>query len=186
MAPKFKCLALICRIHEYCATSGSQLVDVAEHYDVLQLATAPDLKCHHCKYPLTCVASESLMAMLPGLPLPTVTPEQRKLIEDVRERKPEAPQIVAPAEADADAAGAQQVSMWVPVAAAFVVVGLAAVSRSYRALVAPRTKSEGVGPQVSPSATGGRRGSPLTFLAAPTAKTCPINPSRASVCRRLR
>nr|MBP9087118.1 hypothetical protein [Kofleriaceae bacterium] len=140
---------------KHCATSGSQLVDVAEHYDVLQLATAPDLKCHHCKYPLTCVASESLMAMLPGLPLPTVTPEQRKLIEDVRERKPEAPQIVAPAEADADAAGAQQVSMWVPVAAAFVVVGLAGGAfLGYRALVAPRTKSEGVGPQVSPSATG--------------------------------
>ena len=133
-----------------CATSGSQLVDVAEHYDLLKLATAPDVKCHHCKNPLTCAASESLMTTLPGLPMTTVTSEQRKLIKDLRERKPEKKKV-ATTVADASA---QKGSWWMPFAAAFVAVGLAGGAfLGYRALTAPGAAAAGLGKKLSASAT---------------------------------
>lgn len=134
-----------------CATSGSQLVDVAEHYDMLKLATAPDLKCVHCKNALTCAASEALMTTLPGLPMPTATAEQRKLIKELRERKPEKKKVATTV---ADAAQTQKSSWWLPFAAAFVAVGLAGGAfLGYRALTAKGATATGLGKKLSASAT---------------------------------
>jgi anti-anti-sigma regulatory factor len=133
-----------------CATSGSQLVDVAEHYDVLRLATAPDIKCVHCKNALSCAASETLMTSLPGLPMPTATAEQRKLIKDLRERKPEKKKVATTVAA---AAGAQKSSWWMPFAAAFVAVALAGGAfLGYRAVTSSKAGAAGLGKKISASA----------------------------------
>ncbi len=72
-----------------CATTASQLVDVEQHFDVLKFATPPEMKCKDCKSPTTCAATEGLLSHLPTLPKPEITPQTRKFIKEVQERKPE-------------------------------------------------------------------------------------------------
>jgi anti-anti-sigma regulatory factor len=72
-----------------CATTATQLIDVEQHYDVLKFATPPEMKCSDCKNPTTCAATEGLLSHLPTLPKPSISPQTRKFIKDVQERKPE-------------------------------------------------------------------------------------------------
>lgn len=72
-----------------CATTSSQFVDVEEHFDVLKFATPPEMKCSDCKSPTVCAAGENLLSHLPTLPKPSITPQTRKFIKDIKERKPE-------------------------------------------------------------------------------------------------
>ena len=69
-----------------CGTTSGHVIDVAEHHAVLKFATAPELRCTACKTMMTCVASESLMTVLPGLPKPTASSALVKSIGILRER----------------------------------------------------------------------------------------------------
>jgi anti-anti-sigma regulatory factor len=75
-----------------CATTASQLIEVAEHYDILKFATPPEMKCATCKSPTTCVAPEALLSRLRALPNVEIDSALRKFIKEMRERKPERPQ----------------------------------------------------------------------------------------------
>ncbi len=111
-----------------CATTSSQMVDVEQHYDVLKFATPPEMKCKDCKSPTTCAASEGLLSHLPTLPKPSITPQTRKFIKEVQERKPEKKKKSATTVAEAAAQGrGAGVGMMVgagAIAAALVVGGL--------------------------------------------------------------
>ncbi len=74
---------------ERCATTSSQVIDVEQHFDVLKFATPPEMKCKDCKSPTTCAATEGLLSHLPTLPKPSISPQTRKFIKEVQERKPE-------------------------------------------------------------------------------------------------
>jgi anti-anti-sigma regulatory factor len=74
-----------------CGTTQGQTIDVAEHYDVLKFATAPELRCTTCTQALQCVAGETLMALLPALPKPAASPQLVKQIGMLRERAQIAP-----------------------------------------------------------------------------------------------
>ena len=74
-----------------CGTTQGQTIDVAEHYDVLKFATAPELHCTSCTHALHCVAGETLMALLPALPKPTASAQLVKSIGMLRERAQVAP-----------------------------------------------------------------------------------------------
>lgn len=69
-----------------CGTTSGQTIDVATHHEVLKFATAPELRCPTCKSAMQCVAGDHLMALLPGLPKPTASPELVKTIGILRER----------------------------------------------------------------------------------------------------
>ncbi len=71
-----------------CATTATQLVDVEQHYDVLKFATPPEMKCSDCKNPTVCAATEGLLSHLPTLPKPSISPQTRKFIKEVQERRP--------------------------------------------------------------------------------------------------
>jgi hypothetical protein len=70
----------------HCGTTQGQTIEVAEHYDLLKFATGPELHCTTCTQPLQCVAGETLMALLPGLPRSTAPRELVKTIGMLRER----------------------------------------------------------------------------------------------------
>ena len=69
-----------------CGTTSGQNIEVAQHHDVLKFATAPELKCTTCKHAMACVAGETQMTVLTGLPKSTATPELVKTIGILRER----------------------------------------------------------------------------------------------------
>jgi hypothetical protein len=69
-----------------CGTTQGQTIEVAEHYDILKFATGPELHCTTCTQAMQCVASETLMALLPGLPRATAPRELVKTIGMLRER----------------------------------------------------------------------------------------------------
>ena len=69
-----------------CKTMSPQWIDVADSFEVLRFATAPELRCKDCKGPLHCVAGENLMTILPGLPKPAPAPGLATLIPALRER----------------------------------------------------------------------------------------------------
>ena len=70
----------------HCGTTQAQTIDVAEHYEVLKFATAPELRCTSCAQAMQCVASEQLMALLPSLPKPTAPAALVKSVGMLRER----------------------------------------------------------------------------------------------------
>ena len=107
-----------------CATTTGQIVDVEQHHDVLRFASAPELKCAQCKAPLACVAAEPVMAILPGLPTPVTTPDLRKTIDKLRERKP--PKKPSTSMAAAAPAPRATTALWIPFAAAVLAVALGA------------------------------------------------------------
>ena len=76
-----------------CATTTSQVIDVAEHYDILRFATPPEMKCSTCKSPTVCVAPEALLSRLRGLANVEIDSSLRKFIKEMRERKPERAQV---------------------------------------------------------------------------------------------
>jgi anti-anti-sigma regulatory factor len=69
-----------------CGTTSGQSIEVAEHHEVLKFATAPELRCPQCKHAMQCVAGETLMTLLPGLPKPTAGSDVIKSIAMLRER----------------------------------------------------------------------------------------------------
>src|SRR5262245_21103483 len=88
-----KCFVLTLSLPYACATCASttgQIVDVEQHHEVLKFATAPELKCNQCKNVLACAAAEPIMTILPTLPKPAVSPELRKTIKELKDRKPPA------------------------------------------------------------------------------------------------
>ncbi len=108
-----------------CGTTSGQVIDVAEHHAVLKFATAPELRCT-CKHAMTCVASESLMTILPDLPKPTASAELVKSLGMLRERA-HAP-LKRPTEKQAPlaATAATRSSRLVAILAALLVVVVAA------------------------------------------------------------
>jgi hypothetical protein len=64
-----------------CKSTSAREIDVAAHWDVLKFATPPELKCNDCKGPVTCAASEALLAHLPSLPRPDVPEELKKQLK---------------------------------------------------------------------------------------------------------
>ena len=69
-----------------CGTTTSQTIEVAQHHEVLKFATGPELRCPTCKHAMQCVAAETLMTLLPGLPRPSVGSDVVKSIAILRER----------------------------------------------------------------------------------------------------
>ncbi|MEO8698525.1 MAG: hypothetical protein ABI867_00745 [Kofleriaceae bacterium] len=113
-----------------CGTTSGQVLDVAEHHAVLKFATAPELRCPSCKSAMTCVAGESLMTVLPGLPKPTASADIVKSLGILRERaqapsKPAAAKRTDPV--DSVAAPAARSSMAIPFLAAALALVLGAV-----------------------------------------------------------
>jgi len=113
-----------------CGTTSGQLIEVAQHHDVLKFATAPELRCPQCKHAMQCVAGETLMTLLPGLPKPTAGNDivksvgilRERAIQAQRERKPNAKVISAAM----PVAVAPRSSLLVPVLAAMLAVVLVA------------------------------------------------------------
>jgi anti-anti-sigma regulatory factor len=68
-----------------CRSTSAREIDVAQHWDVLKFASAPELKCADCGSPTTCAASEALLAHLPSLPRPDVPDELRKQLKAFRD-----------------------------------------------------------------------------------------------------
>lgn len=71
-----------------CSTTTSEIVDVAEHYDILKFATPPEMKCGNCKKASVCAAQESLLSRLRDLQKPTADGKLRAFIKTARKRKP--------------------------------------------------------------------------------------------------
>ncbi|HTE55045.1 MAG TPA: hypothetical protein VK698_29535 [Kofleriaceae bacterium] len=101
-----------------CATTGSQLIEVAEHYDILKFATPPEMKCTQCKSSTVCVAPEALLSRLRALPNVEIDSPLRKFIKEMRERKPERPQPLKKATAAGSRLGMFATIMVIAVVAA--------------------------------------------------------------------
>jgi anti-anti-sigma regulatory factor len=69
-----------------CGTTSAHNVDLGVHYDVIKLATPPELRCPACKHVMQCHVGEAVMTLLPNLPRPTASPELVKSIGMLRER----------------------------------------------------------------------------------------------------
>ncbi len=116
-----------------CGTTSPQMIDVAEHHDVLRFATAPELRCATCKATMQCAAGETTMTIVPGLPKPTPSPELVKSLGVLRERALSAAQTKWPASRasqpitplPAPAVAPPRVSIWTLVAIGLALAGLA-------------------------------------------------------------
>ena len=113
-----------------CGTTTGQSIEVAEHYEVLKFATAPELRCQTCRHAMACQAGETVMTLLPLLPRPTAPSDLVKSIGILRER---ALQVHRDRKPSTKAASSPQVpaeqprsSLLVPVLAALIAVVLAA------------------------------------------------------------
>ena len=71
-----------------CSTTTSEIVDVAEHYEILKFATPPEMRCGNCKKSSVCAAQESLLSRLRDLQKPTADAKLRAFIKTARKRKP--------------------------------------------------------------------------------------------------
>lgn len=69
-----------------CRTSSQALVDVADHYDLIKMATPPERNCPDCKSPTVCTAPESVLARLPSLRKPDIDSATRKFIDEAQKR----------------------------------------------------------------------------------------------------
>ncbi|HEY5946624.1 MAG TPA: hypothetical protein VIV40_14075 [Kofleriaceae bacterium] len=104
-----------------CGAGGHQLINVAEHHDVLKFATAPELRCTNCKAAMTCTATEQAMTILPDLPKPVISKDFEKQIGMFKGRKFEKKRPAA-----ATLPTAQRRSVMVPVLLAMLLVVVAA------------------------------------------------------------
>ena len=116
-----------------CRSTAARELDVAEHYDVLKFATAPELKCPDCSGPTTCAASETLLAHLPSLPKPDPSDGRLEQLKRLREEAlkkartiPSVPPMVSPLVLPQ--AGAQPRAGGVSWSTVLVVVGLLVVT----------------------------------------------------------
>jgi anti-anti-sigma regulatory factor len=75
-----------------CATTATQPLDVAEHFEVLKLSMPPTQKCEVCGGATTCSASGDILSHLPNLPRPEVDGALLKFIKKSQKRKTERPQ----------------------------------------------------------------------------------------------
>ncbi|MFN0253369.1 MAG: hypothetical protein ACKV2T_41245 [Kofleriaceae bacterium] len=114
-----------------CGTTTGELIQVAEHFEVLKFATAPELRCQTCRHAMACQAGETLMTLVPLLPKPTAPAELVKSIGILRERalqahrdrKPNAKQLPSSPQIPAEQ---PRSGLLVPVLAALIAVVLAA------------------------------------------------------------
>lgn len=117
-----------------CGTTSAQQVDVAQHFEVLKFATAPELRCATCKNAMQCVAGETQMTLLPGLPKPSASADVVKAVGILRERalqtqrdkKPGARGTAAGAAATPPPTAAPRSSALVPFLASLLAVVLVA------------------------------------------------------------
>ncbi|MBP6630182.1 MAG: hypothetical protein KBG28_06625 [Kofleriaceae bacterium] len=72
-----------------CASTSTQLLDLAEHAAALAAGVVPERPCPTCKKPMTCVASDGARAALLQLPAVSLDPASRKIIDELRARRPE-------------------------------------------------------------------------------------------------
>jgi anti-anti-sigma regulatory factor len=84
-----------------CRTSSQAVVDIAQHYDLIKMATPPERSCPDCKGTTVCTAPESVLARLPTLKKPDIDGSTRKFIEEAQkklsqEKKPSSPQTDRP------------------------------------------------------------------------------------------
>jgi anti-anti-sigma regulatory factor len=70
-----------------CGTSSTHVLDVDQHYDVIKLGRAPELRCSHCKAELACAAGENVLIAMGMLPRPSLTADARKLALELVGRK---------------------------------------------------------------------------------------------------
>ncbi len=80
-----------------CSTTTSEIVDVAEHYEILKFATPPEMKCGNCKQASACAAQESLLSRLRDLQKPTADAKLKAFIKTARKRKPVVSAVAAAA-----------------------------------------------------------------------------------------
>ncbi len=71
-----------------CSTTTSEIVDVAEHFEILKFATPPEMRCSNCKQSSVCAAQESLLSRLRDLQAPTADAKIKTFIKTARKRKP--------------------------------------------------------------------------------------------------
>lgn len=90
-----------------CGTGSNHTLDVEQHYDVIKLGRAPELRCSHCKNPLTCAAGESILIAVGMLPKPSISPEAKKLALELASRKLEKRKAPSAAAAAAALAASQ-------------------------------------------------------------------------------
>lgn len=113
-----------------CGTTTGELIDVAEHYEVLKFATAPELRCQTCRSAMACQAGETVMTLLPLLPKPTASSDLVKSVGILRERALQAHRDRKPAKSVASSpqipVEQPRSSLLVPVLAALIAVVLAA------------------------------------------------------------
>ncbi|MCC6996142.1 MAG: PDZ domain-containing protein [Deltaproteobacteria bacterium] len=79
-----------------CATTSSQVIDVAEHHEVLKFATPPEMKCKDCGGPTSCVAGEGLLSHVATLAKPNVDAATRKFIKTAQDKpvqRPKSPEF---------------------------------------------------------------------------------------------
>lgn len=117
-----------------CGTSSAHALDVGTHHAVLAFATAPEVRCQTCKVAMTCTATDASMALLPGLPKPTATPEMVKSLGVLRERalaisKPKRPAATTPQDDEKQRSQPQGRSpvVWIAALLGIVVVALGAI-----------------------------------------------------------
>jgi anti-anti-sigma regulatory factor len=72
-----------------CSTTATQVLDVAQHYEVLKLSMPPTQKCEVCGGATTCSASGDILSHLPNLPRPDVDSKLLKFIKKSQKRKTE-------------------------------------------------------------------------------------------------
>ncbi|HTL36308.1 MAG TPA: hypothetical protein VL326_24415, partial [Kofleriaceae bacterium] len=134
-----------------CGTSGGQHINVAEHFEVLKFATAPELRCPSCKAAMQCTATEQVMTILPLLPRPHVSKDLERQIGMFKARKIERKTAaVAPLPK-----GQQKRSVIVPVLLAAILVVVAAGGAMFYKKSTEETEPGpyGHGPLVAQSAT---------------------------------
>lgn len=174
---------------ERCGTTTQELLEVATHHDRMKVGAAPELRCPACKLAMRCVASEVLIAQLPGLPAPTASTELVKSVGILRERalaaqrdkKPmaRAPTLAA-ASAELLAQPAPRSSALVPVLAGLlVVVLLAAGYLAYERVTARAAPETALGTVTARSAEA--RPAWITTDTQGTA-TCSDTADRGLVC----
>ncbi len=70
-----------------CGSGTQHVINVAEHYEVLKFATAPEMHCQQCKAAMQCTASEQAMTILPDLPKPSIAKDLEKQIGILKSHK---------------------------------------------------------------------------------------------------
>jgi anti-anti-sigma regulatory factor/DNA-directed RNA polymerase subunit RPC12/RpoP len=167
-----------------CGTTSAHNVDVGAHYDVLKFATAPELRCPHCKHAMQCHAGENVMTLLPTMPRPTAGPELVKSIAVLRERALASSGTIRKAARAQGSTGlavpqGRAASLAVPVLAALLAVVLAAGGYLGYQRLAGKPAPSGLG-----ALTGRSAPARPAWIASdtPSAATCQETAGKAVSC----